>query len=276
MSRFLLYLVCVFFSLKGFGQSKVTIIGNVHYPSAAYNADTLYAILEQLKPDIILMELDSIAFAKIFKQQYPSKENEPVATLLYISRNPHTTATPFEFEGRDNYRKEKGIKQASGQVDKLLDSLYKNKLLNKKQYRTVAKYYELTDTLTEYTKKPIAAFNNPRTDSLCRIRQYYQHVAIRKVINQRKEFGQHFVVTTSQERVSLQRAYNRLCDFWDLRNKTMAKNILQTVSQNPGKKIVVLTGFFHRYYLLQEIMAAKADIIVEPFNPKNQHIISSE
>jgi len=240
-------------------------MGNVHYPSPVYNADTLYTILELLQPDIILLELDSTAFRKIFKEQYPSKENEPVAALLYRSQKPNTIVAPFEFEGRDLYRKAKGIRQASGQVDHLLDSLYKNKLLTKKQYQIVAKYYALTDTLTAYTQKTITDFNNPRTDSLCRLRQYYQHVAIRKVINQRKEFVQRFVTTSLQERVSLREAYNRLCDFWDLRNKTMTRNSLQTAATYPGKKIVVLTGFFHRYYLLQELRAAKSGVITEAY-----------
>jgi len=244
MSKILFCFLCLFSALTGRTQSKIILVGNVHYPSAAYNADSLYVVLELLKPDIILLELDSAAFTKIMKEGFPSKENEPLATLRYIDKYPHTLAAPFEFQGRDVYRKEKGIRQASGKVDELLDSLYKNKLLTKKQHRIVSFYYKLTDSLSTYTQKSLASFNNTGTDSLSRIRQYYQHAEIRKVINQRKEFRNLFVNTTLGERVSLQEAYNRLCDFWDFRNKTMAKNILTVASNNPGKKIVVLTGFF--------------------------------
>jgi hypothetical protein len=267
MSKILCCFVCLFAALTGRTQSKVILVGNVHYPSAAYNADSLYGVLELLKPDIILLELDSTAFTKIMKEGFPSKENEPLATLRYIDKHPHTQAAPFEFQGRDAYRKEKGIKQASGKVDKLVDSLYQHKLLTKKQHRIVSMYYKLTDSLNTYTQKTIASFNNAGTDSLSRIRQYYQHVALRKVVNQRKEFKQVFVTTTQGERVSLQQAYNRLCDFWDLRNKTMANNSLEVASQHPGKKIVVLTGFFHRYYLLQETVNKRPGVVVEAFHP---------
>lgn len=43
--------------------------------------------------------------------------------------------------------------------------------------------------------------------------------------------------------------------FWDLRNQTMAQNIYiyNTAAKYPNKKIVVLTGFLHRYYLLKEL-----------------------
>jgi erythromycin esterase-like protein len=41
--------------------------------------------------------------------------------------------------------------------------------------------------------------------------------------------------------------------FWNLRNQTMAQNIYNTAAKYPNKKIVVLTGFLHRYYLLKEL-----------------------
>jgi len=37
----------------------------------------------------------------------------------------------------------------------------------------------------------------------------------------------------------LKEGYNRSCDFWDLRNKTMAKNIVKIIEENPNKKVKV-------------------------------------
>ena len=65
------------------------------------------------------------------------------------------------------------------------------------------------------------------------------------------------MTTTTNERVSYAEGYNRFCDFWDLRNQTMAKNIVTVVRNNPSKKIMVLTGYFHRYYLLEQLNKAK-------------------
>ena len=33
----------------------------------------------------------------------------------------------------------------------------------------------------------------------------------------------------------------------------MAKNILRIANDNKGKRIVVLTGFMHRYYVISEL-----------------------
>jgi pheromone shutdown protein TraB len=44
-----------------------------------------------------------------------------------------------------------------------------------------------------------------------------------------------------------------MSDFWDLRNQTMASNIYEIARKYPGKTIVVLTGFLHRYYLIRAL-----------------------
>jgi hypothetical protein len=235
--------------------SNVTIIGTVHYPSKQFDADTLLSILEKIKPDIILLELDSGLFNKTFDAQYrlmyASKENEPIAVSRYIALHPATKAGPFDFENRDTYRRSLGIKQAQTQIEKLLDSLYIHKQLNKRQTKIVKEYYGLTEDLNSYVNASAKSFNNVNTDNLARRRQHYQHREIKKVIDQRNEFIQRFVTTSSGVTISWREAYKNLSDFWDLRNKTMAQNIIRIANKYPGK-IVVLTGFFHRYYLLGE------------------------
>ena len=39
----------------------------------------------------------------------------------------------------------------------------------------------------------------------------------------------------------------------------MAQNILKQIKLNPNKKIVVLNGFYHRYYLIDELKKYEAD-----------------
>ena len=48
--------------------------------------------------------------------------------------------------------------------------------------------------------------------------------------------------------------------YWDLRNKAMAQNICTYIKQNPKKRIVVLNGYFHRYYLLNELKPKQATL----------------
>jgi len=239
-------------------QSEVIVIGNVHTPMPSYNSDSLYKIMERVKPDIILHEIDGSYFTADFKFKEPSKENEQNASEKYVAKHPATMLRPFEFEGRNEYRRAKGIKQSENPTIDLLDSLYTAGNLTKKQATIVAEYKRLTEQLNSFGYKTAKEFNNKHTDSISKLRQHYQHYKIRQVINERKEFAKRFVTTTTNESVSYNEGYNRFCDFWDLRNQTMANNIVTVVRNNPGKKIIVLTGYFHRYYLLEELKRAKS------------------
>lgn len=256
----LLFKIATLFGIvfSSFAQkTEIVVIGNVHTPMDRYNADTLYAILEKVKPDIILHELDHTFFTKDYKFKQPSKENEQNASERYFSKNPEVMIRPFEFEGRNEYRREKGIKQSESPTMRVLDSLYSSGNLTESQRTIVSEYRRLTDQLNSFGYLSALNFNNPKTDSISKLRQYYQHYEIRKVINEQKIFSEKFVTTSTGKKVSYKQGYNEFCDFWDLRNKTMAKNIIAYSKKYPNKKIVVLTGYFHRYYLLEELKKTK-------------------
>lgn len=247
-------------------KTEITVIGNVHTPMDRYNADTLFKIMEKVRPDLILHEIDKSFFTKDFKFKEPSKENEQNASERYAAKYPKTMLRPFEFDGRNEYRREKGIKQSEIPTMRLLDSLYSSGKLDEKQRVIVSEYRRLTEQLNSFGYLSATDFNNKKTDSISRLRQYYQHHEIRKVINEQQIFSNIFVTTASGKKVSLKQGYNEFCDFWDLRNKTMAKNILNYANENPGKKIMVLTGYFHRYYLLEELHKANAkNVVIKEF-----------
>jgi hypothetical protein len=109
-------------------------------------------------------------------------------------------------------------------------------------------------------------FNNAKNDSLSERRQNAQHHSLTQITNSRKEFRTHFVTKPNGEKISYKDGYKLWADFWDTRNRTMAKNILKQADKNKGKTIVVLTGFLHRYYILKELRKNKpGDIIIKEF-----------
>jgi hypothetical protein len=52
--------------LTAFGQTKVCLIGELHEENEIINPDTLINILKKIKPDVILIELDSQFFTSNF------------------------------------------------------------------------------------------------------------------------------------------------------------------------------------------------------------------
>ncbi len=234
-------------------QTEVTIIGNIHQPVPNYNANTLYNILTKIHPDFLLQELDSSFFDSDFQFKENPTENEGIASARYIAQYPATKMRPFDFEGRNEYRKEIGSRPTDGLTIDLLDSLYNQNLLSKRQSEIYKTYEGLLEPLMVAASKSLEHFNNSKTDSICAQRQYYQYTMLPKIINVREEFSNQFHTKPNGEKISYQEGFQLACNFWDLRNQTMAKNILKIANNNKGKRIVVLIGFMHRYYIISEL-----------------------
>lgn len=56
-------------------------------------------------------------------------------------------------------------------------------------------------------------------------------------------------------------------EFWIFRNKQMIENILNYCNEFKGKRIVVLTGFYHKYLLCEglEKVAQERGIVIKEF-----------
>jgi hypothetical protein len=257
-------------SCKTEKTTEIIVIGNLHNPAPNYNPDTLFNILERLKPDFILRELDSSFFTSDFRYKNPSKQNEGLASQEYIEKYPTTQLRPYEFEGRNQYRIDNGMRPTDGLTLSLLDSLYKADLLTNSEAEIFKTYKALLEPLKVLAAKSPENFNNSTTDSICEKRQFYQYQMVPKITNVRPEFANRFLVKPDGEKISYRDGYQLWADFWDLRNQTMAKNILTIAELNNGKKIVVLTGFMHRYYILKELkrLTKGKNIILKEFYEK--------
>lgn len=93
--------------------------------------------------------------------------------------------------------------------------------------------------------------NTKQFDSINKIRQNIQHKELVKICETENLFSNRFVTKPNGEKISYKEGYKLWCNFWDLRNNSMAINIIKTAFQHKGKKIVVLTGVQHKYYLLE-------------------------
>jgi len=249
-----LYLFFLFLFNDGFAQHKteIFIIGNIHDSVPNYNSGILFNILDDVKPDIILHEVDREGMEEYIKEANP-KGNEIKASNLFIQKYPGTERLPFDFEGRNQYRRNMGMVPTDNLTVKLIDSLYKSKQLSRRETKNYRRFSELTGELMKIATLPPERFNNSHTDKIARKRQHYQYKELLKIVQNRKEFNENYVVKPDHEKISYREGFKRMSDFWDVRNKTMAKNIYNIAFANPNKKIVVLTGFLHRYYLIEEL-----------------------
>lgn len=237
-----------------FSQSKteIYVIGNIHDSVPNYHPKILFEILDKVKPDIILHEVDSQGM-KDYENGIKITENEIKASNAYLKKYPKTLRFAFDFEGRNQYRKDRGMVPTDNLSVKLIDSLYKAKQLAPSEVKIYENFNNLTKDLMKIAELAPENFNNATTDQLSGKRQNAQYSELLKIIEARPEFAKRFVVKPNGEKISYRDGFKLMSGFWDLRNQTMAKNINKVAETHPGKKIVVLTGFLHRYYILKEL-----------------------
>lgn len=250
--------------------TEIIVIGAQHKAVPNFNSETLFDILENVKPDFILHEQDSSAFDSDFKFIKTPTENEGIASSKYIKKYPNTQLRPHEFENRNQYRIDKGMRPTDGLTLRLVDSLFKADVLTTSEAEIYKTYKQALEPLKIIATKSPEAWNNSKADSLCEYRQFYQYKMIPEITNKREEFANKFLIKPNGEKISYRDGYQLWADFWDLRNQTMAKNIMTVAEQNEGKKIVVLCGFMHRYYVLKELkrQAKGKNIILKEFYEK--------
>ena len=94
----------------------------------------------------------------------------------------------------------------------------------------------------------VKSINSITTDSILKYRQsYYMYKKIPEIARVRKELSEY------SDFVKIH------MDYWHTRNKAMAQNILKQIKDNPNSIIVVLNGFYHRYYLIDELRKYETD-----------------
>ena len=229
-------------------RTEVVLIGTVHQPVQNFTPDSLYNILVKIKPDLILFEVDSSFFTKDFKFKKTWESNENIATVKYMN-NFDLDVRPYEFTGRNEYRIKIGSRPTDSKASELLDSLYRNNKLDSLNKSIYQNFLKTNDTLNSFAYLGARAFNRPETDKIAKIRQEYQYKHLLRIMGEHPIFFETYYIKSDGDSISYFEGYKRASEFWDLRNRTMSKNILHFIREYNYQKIVVLNGYFHRYYL---------------------------
>ncbi|WP_338733471.1 hypothetical protein [Mangrovimonas cancribranchiae] len=229
-------------------KTELVILGTVHQPVQNFTPDSLYNILVKIKPDLILYEVDSSFFTKEFNFKKTWESNENISTVKYMN-NFNVDVRPYGFTGRNEYRIRIGSRPTDSKAFKFLDSLYRNNQLSALDKRIYQNFLEANDTLNSFAYLGAKAFNNPKTDKAAEIRQKYHYKELLSIMSKYPIFSDTYHVKNDGDSISYYEGYKRASEFWDLRNHTMSKNILHFIREYHGKKIIVLNGYFHRYYL---------------------------
>lgn len=238
---FLLFSIAYVAAAQPFhNRAEVIVIGTIHTGNKEFGHRKLYLQLQALQPDIVLWEQSSdfkrvpglriASFLRIWKPGI-----EQLALQKFSNRNSALKILPFDTLIADRVRYVKRIGSMTSQV---VNSLAVTEMDDQER-----------ETLGRYTQQ----FN-----------QYYD-VIFSKTLEDlnRKEIVDHSRQLFQMEKDSIVHLVKKYCrdsalknlyvgeqDFWELRNEYMIRRISAIARANPGKKIIVLTGLNHKYFLV--------------------------
>lgn len=268
-----LLLTCILLSQNN-NSATVVIIGVRHTATRFVNTDSLLLVLQKVKPDLILDEMQS-------PSGYYTKEKElrkfrasvqlriklgigkklsPEKMVLYKYRKiePNIIIRPFDIyiEKRNKY-----IRVDSRWERKFFSIINDPKCSNtfsSNQTDLFLEFVRLNNFLYDIIQKSYFDMNQPDVPD-----------SLRKMMAVRDPFIMSIVDSVAIAG-SLKPYYQKEKNFWRERNEKMASNIIDYIQEFPGKRIVILTGLLHKYFLLDLLKQShQKDLfkIVEFYDP---------
>ena len=239
-------------------QTEVHIIGTVHFETDSIKRHHFYDYLNRISPSVILYEGDSSTvkrvvnktdyFSRIIDGLKNRREMEKFIVLKYLENNSGCVLLPYECELRNKYHLRHNLRKRSKEMINLVIRLYVDSLLTQEQSIIIDDFLELNNALIKIDNGTITDINNSTTDSIIKQRQQdYIYKKIPEIAMDRKELSEYWDFIPIH------------MDYWDTRNRAMAQNILKQIANHPNKKIVVLNGYYHRYYLIEELKPYQAE-----------------
>jgi len=262
-----LLLLCATLSARS-QDSLVTdliLIGTKHTPHSGYHSDSLLKVVVNLKPDIILIEQDSVS--GIFKTgqfkpiprwiKYLSRitgwsKNEIEGNMIHKFHRafPHVIIKPFDvaLNGHERDKNRKEFIQLEKVFEVAMSKAFNNKEMS--QYR--ANVHLTREQLhTQMSKRLYSVLQEFNTDSTT------------EIIRQLKTLEENHFKALVDSVPSLQpfskRVY-QILEYLQLRDKVMVQQIQRYISAYSGRRIVVISGFFHRYYQIDHLAPKREEM----------------
>lgn len=239
MIRFLSVIILSLFSLLVWSQNNKTevilcsTIHKAHTKNPNYSYNDLFSYIKRYNPDVIGVEIrenDIDSSTTYLKDLYPFEMYEA------IHRFKTKKVVGFDWLGDELEGKAvpKNYWSEISSIKKIQKKLNSDSIANKKLEPLNFISKKKNDLVLTATRKEL---NNGNYDALNEI--YYQQM-------------EYFLKDTD---------YNELALFYKNRDKKIASNIIRIITENPGKKIILLMGADHRSYSLNQIKSHFGDTL---------------
>jgi hypothetical protein len=262
MNNFIL--ACIFFSLYSFGygqnlnlpdsqKTKIYIIGVVHSENQFRNTDSLFIVLKDIKPDLILSESDTLSgyfksdytlveppkWYKMVRKINAGRKMPPEMDLLYRYKEIDSSSLIFPFDmpiqNRRKYvavQKEDELKWVSA-----LNHASGNGLIPDTILPSHKEFIAFNNWFFEIGQSSYFIMNRTVTTDSIRAMMKFEY--------------EYFPVLLDKVQIlsGYKIWYNQNRNDWFVRNDIMTNNILKYIERFKPKTVVVFTGLLHKYIL---------------------------
>ena len=245
--------------------TEVFVVGTMHFETDNIKRDDFYTYISKVSPSIILYENSTQSVKRMVKrtdfinQMMSSfkKENKVESFVVhrYLKYHPECKVLSYDWEERGQFHFKHNYRKNMGKLLGMAHKLNREKVLSNEESKVMNEYQEITKKyLNLGNSKTPYDFNNPIADNIIRVRQEYAYHKIPQILKTKElsdELSEFLPVHMS---------------YWDTRNMAMVDNIINQIKNNPNQRIVVLTGYSHRYYLIDELkkLEEEYDFTVKP------------
>jgi hypothetical protein len=238
-------------------QTTITIVGTVHNATPAFTRHDFYQILENGKPDLVLFEFDSTLMGKDMKFNKQFLDIFEVSVVdSFLKIHPNVLVRPFDIEGRNDFFSKANYFTLEMKMFNEIMRLYNADSLPPAYMLVNKKALELSEAVNKYASQSAMVINSKEADDAVEGKMKWYHGNFPEMI---------------KNTASLQQYEKHMIDdstFWQKRNKAMAEHIVQYATLFKDKRILVITGYYHRYFLKQLLFPLQEKFRLKEFYEK--------
>jgi hypothetical protein len=217
--------------------TEIVVVGTVHSVTDKYSAQDLVRILHRIKPDVILFEYPRDMMTTRFEFKSIIKDSlEQQAVLEYVKAT-GAKIRPYDIDGRNVYYERTNYFARQRQCNQELNAQINTRKLSAEAQEIVNALDSANATRDVIGKSDPATINSFHTDTAINNKQWLANNGIAEIV--RLTPG----LKGCEAFWDVSRAY------WIRRNNEMLRNIRRFATEFAGKRLVVLCGYEHRYFL---------------------------
>jgi pheromone shutdown protein TraB len=237
-------------------RTEIVIVGTVHSPTTKFTEETLVTILRRVNPDLIMLELDPSFFDSSFAlpEKYQNIAMETKAVAAY-GKTASVKMRPFDIEGRNKFYQEHDYFKRELSLNQEIGRMYGGGQLSPEAKLIFEGLRALAAVRDSCGAERPEVINSSACDTAIEKKQDYAFKGIGKIVELTpalKEFKPFWSLAD---------------EFWGRRNEAMVRNIIKYSKELQAKRVVVLCGYEHRYYLRNRLIeqAPKEGFVVKEY-----------